>query len=185
MLRLLTLTACLAFGAPAFAQESPDAWLADLLDKAGREAEALRREGWDGRAATAAPLAPTARPPLLAFVSFSMPEASLRAVLEQTARAGGVTVLRGLVNGSFRDTAQAVAAIAREHGPGFSIDPRPFAEYGIVAVPAFVVPGAVSPDKVAGNLSLAAALEAMVREGDNPETARRLLARLRQPEGSR
>ncbi len=184
--RLLTVMTCLAFGGPALAQDNPgtrpDAWLQELLDKAARQAETLRREGWEGRAAGAAPVRPRETPPVLAFVSFSMPEKVLLAVLEQTARAGGVTVLRGLVNDSFRDTAEAVAAIAREHGPGFSVDPRLFAEYGIEAVPSFVVPGPVSADKVAGNLSLAAALEAMARDGDNRETAKRLLARLRKRE---
>ena len=78
---------------------------------------------------------------------------------------------------------------------GVAIDPRLFRLFGIARVPAVVVvPGGVPPcrhrgctdeqpppfDRVSGNLSLAAALEAVAAEGDaGREVARRHLATLR------
>jgi len=179
----MTLLFLLAFVVPAVPQDAgaqniDDAWIERMLDNAARDADALLREGWGSRAATALPVSPT-KPALLTFVSFSMPDDSLKAVLEQTARAGGVTVLRGLVDNSFKETALRIGKFSREHGPGLSVDPRLFAEHGVTIVPAFVVVGETVPDKIAGNMSLAAALETIAREGDNKSIAQGLLDRLR------
>lgn len=179
----MTLLFLLAFVVPAVPQDAgaqniDNAWIERMLDNTARDADALLREGWGSHAATALPASPT-KPALLTFVSFSMPDDSLKAVLEQTARAGGVTVLRGLIDNSFKETALRIGKLAREHGPGLSVDPRLFAEHGVTTVPAFVVVGETVPDKIAGNMSLAAALDAIAREGDNKSIAQGLLDRLR------
>ncbi|GEQ99200.1 hypothetical protein JCM17844_28370 [Iodidimonas gelatinilytica] len=162
----MTLLFSLMLAAPAVqAEEDTDAWMQRMLEKTTKQA--------------APSLETKAKPSLLSFVSFSMPDDSLKAILEQTARAGGVTVLRGLVENSFKETALRVGTLAREHGPGFSVDPRLFTEHSVTTVPAFVVVGAESVDKISGNMSLAAALETIAREGDNKSIAQGLLGRLR------
>lgn len=171
MLRWIILITLLITSETASAQ-SADAWLDQVLK--------LEQEGWGERANPALP--DMARPitPLMAFVSFSMPEDSLKAILEQVERTGGITILRGLVNDSFKDTATLVATFSSNGSPGFSVDPKLFAKYAINAVPSFVVPNEESFDKISGNISLVAALETIVREGDNKDTARRLLDKLRE-----
>ncbi|PIW27242.1 MAG: type-F conjugative transfer system pilin assembly protein TrbC [Rhodospirillales bacterium CG15_BIG_FIL_POST_REV_8_21_14_020_66_15] len=180
MILLLPLLMLCVHAVPqnAGAQDIDNAWIERMLDSAARDADALLREGWGDRAATALPVSPT-KPALLTFVSFSMPDDSLKAILDQTARAGGITVLRGLVDNSFKETALRMGKLSREHGPGLSVDPRLFAEHGVTTVPAFVTVGETVPDKIAGNMSLAAALETIAREGDNRDLAQTLLDTLR------
>ncbi len=167
---IIFLLSLLLFSGPVSAQDG-DAWL--------REALKLKQEGWGDRVSPV--LGDMRRPatPLIAFVSFSMPEKSLKAILEQVDSVGGAVVLRGLVNNSFRDTAAVVAGLAGENGPGFGVDPRLFDKYGVTGVPVFVVPVGDGFDKIGGNMSLGATLEAMVNEGEHPEAARRLLEKLR------
>ncbi len=171
MLRtIIFLLSLLIFSGPVCAQNN-DAWL--------REAQKLKQEGWGERIPSV--LGDMQRPvaPLIAFVSFSMPENSLKDILEQVDQVGGTVVLRGLVNNSFRDTAAVVAGLAKENGAGFGVDPRLFTKYNITTVPAFVIPVGEGFDRIGGNISLAAALEAMVSEGEYPDAARRLLEKLR------
>ncbi len=171
LLRPIILLCLLIFSSPALAQ-SPDAWLQEALK--------LKQEGWGQRVSPTLPDMVRPIAPLIAFVSFSMPQDSLKAILEQVDRVGGTVLLRGLVNNSFKDTATVVARMVEEHGTGFGVDPKLFVKYAINAVPAFVVPnGETSFDKISGNISLIAALEALVQEGGNPEAARLLLGKLR------
>ncbi len=162
---------CLLIVSTPVSAQSPDAWLQEALK--------LKREGWGERVSPALPDMVRPVAPLIAFVSFSMPEDSLKAILEQVDRVGGTILLRGLVNDSFKDTATVVAKFSTDSSPGFGVDPKLFAKYAIKTVPAFVVPNGDSFDKISGNISLVAALEAIVQEGENPETARRLLNKLR------
>jgi len=181
----MTLLFLLAFVVPAApqdagAQDIDSAWIERILDKTARTADALTREGWATPPAPVSAMPTTkTKPNLYAFVSFSMPDDSLKAVLKQTARAGGVTVLRGLVDNSFKETALRIGKLAHKHGPGLSVDPRLFAEHGVTTVPTFVIVGVKTTDKIAGNMSLAAALETIAREGDNAAVAQDLLDRLR------
>ncbi len=172
LLRVVIFLCFLIVSGSALAQSS-DAWLQDILK--------LKREGWSERVSPVLPDMKRPIAPLIAFVSFSMPEDSLKSILAQVDRVGGTVVLRGLVNNSFKDTATVVARLAGENGPGFGVDPKLFAKYAITAVPAFIVPdGETNFDKISGNISLAAALEAIINEGKNPLTARLLLAKLRE-----
>lgn len=171
LLRILKILIFVVISLPAAAQTS-DAWLDQLLS--------LKREGWDKKVSPILPDMTRPVAPVIAFVSFSMPDNSLKAILSQVDRAGGVVVLRGLVNDSFTDTSVIVTQLASEYNVSFNIDPKLFSQYDIVAVPSFVVPDGNRFDKISGNISLTAALEAFVQTGDNPDAARRLLTRLRE-----
>ena len=145
------------------------------------------RTGTDGaRGATAE---------VLLFTSLAVPAASWRATARDAARVGAPLVLRGVAAGSLPATARRIAARLGDAKAGVTIDPRLFRLFGVTRVPAVVVvPGGVPPcrsrgcaddtpppfDRVSGNLSLAAALEAVAAEGDAGRAiARRHLATLR------
>ena len=132
---------------------------------------------------------------VLLFTSLAVPAASWRAAARDAARIGAPLVLRGVAEGSLPATARRIATRLGDAKVGVAIDPRLFRLFGIARVPAVVVvPGGVprcrSPgcadddppphDRVTGNLSLAAALEAVAAEGsEGRAAARRHLATLR------
>lgn len=125
-------------------------------------------------------------PAPLIFVSFSMPEDSLRALLTEAARTGSPIVLRGLVENSMQRTAAHLGELldikdSSKANPGsavpsLAIDPTLFERFGVDKVPAFVLPlnsaapctpeGCAVPEhlKVAGDVSLDYALGVMARE---------------------
>lgn len=107
------------------------------VTKAPLDLEAVAK-GFDADAAQPA-LAATAGPTLLVFVSFAMPEATLDRLLDQTARAGATLVLRGLVNGSMRDTVERVQRLIGERRVAVQIDPQAFDRFSIVRTPSFVL----------------------------------------------
>ena len=80
-----------------------------------------------------------AGPKVLIFVSFAMPEATLRRLVDQAARAGATLVLRGLVSGSIRDTVTRMQALIGGRRVAVQIDPEAFDRYGIASTPTFVV----------------------------------------------
>lgn len=137
----------------------------------------------------------SAKAEVLLFTSLSVPAASWRASARDAARIGAPLVLRGVAGGSLPETARRVAGRLGDARVGVAIDPRLFRLFGIERVPAVVVvPGGVphcrsrgcaedAPppfDRVSGNLSLAAALEAIAAEGGTGRSAaRRYLATLR------
>lgn len=186
-----------------------DAWGRAVLDRALQSAGALsptddsttppavplpaEREA----AALARSLAPeTAGPEVLVFVSLILPEASWRRWSLDAARAGAALVLRGVAPDGLAATVRRLKARLPEGGAGVAVDPVLFRRFAVDAVPAVaVVPGGVAPcrrrgcagepapvhDRIAGNVGLAAALEAVAAEGMvGRETARRHLARLRE-----
>ena len=132
---------------------------------------------------------------ILLFTSLSVPAASWRQWARDAARTGTPLVLRGVGQGGLRATVKAVGDRLGGHDAGVAIDPRLFRLFGVTRVPAVVVaPGGVptcrsrgcsddpapAHDRVAGNIGLAAALEAIAAEGDvGRETARRYLGLLR------
>lgn len=125
----------------------------------------------------------------LIFVSFSMPEDSLRALLSEAALTGSPVLLRGLVEDSMQRTAARLGELLRieDHGeaktgkatPSVAIDPTLFERFGVNKVPTFVLPlDAVAPCtpegcpvpehlKIAGDVSLDYALGVMAREADD------------------
>ena len=118
---------------------------------------------------------------VLIFTSLSVPAASWRQWAWDAARSGAPLVLRGVGEGGLPATAQRIGDRLGGAEAGVAIDPRLFRLFGIERVPAVVVvPGGVSAcrsrgcaddpapphDRIAGNISLAAALEAVAEEGD-------------------
>ncbi|MDE0711406.1 MAG: type-F conjugative transfer system pilin assembly protein TrbC [Rhodospirillales bacterium] len=132
---------------------------------------------------------------VLLFTSLSVPAASWRASARDAALIGAPLVLRGVAGGSLPETARRIAGRLGDARVGVAIDPRLFRLFGVERVPAVVVvPGGVPScrqpgcagdapppfDRVSGNLSLAAALEAVAAEGDaGRAVARRHLSILR------
>jgi conjugal transfer pilus assembly protein TrbC len=80
-----------------------------------------------------------AGPRVLIFVSFAMPEATLQRLVDQAARAGATLVLRGLVNGSIRDTVIRMQVLIGSRRVAVQIDPEAFDSYGITRTPTFVL----------------------------------------------
>ena len=132
---------------------------------------------------------------VILFTSLSVPAASWTQWASEAARIGAPLVLRGIGEGGLRATVTGIGARIGGHEVGIAIDPRLFRLFGIERVPAVVVaPGGVPPcrsrgcsddpapahDVVAGNIGLAAALEAIAAEGGpGRDIARRQLGRLR------
>ncbi|MEL6210384.1 MAG: type-F conjugative transfer system pilin assembly protein TrbC, partial [Pseudomonadota bacterium] len=138
--------------------------------------------------AQAAPQAPAG---VMVLVSLSMPEDSLRAIVTDAHRAGVPVIIRGFVGGSLRETAVAMHRLLNESGTipsgpeaqsllgGIKVDPRAFRVFRAEAVPVFIASDAPLPDcdgldcsapppphaRIAGNISLGAALEALAEEG--------------------
>jgi conjugal transfer pilus assembly protein TrbC len=80
-----------------------------------------------------------AGPKVLIFVSFAMPEATLQRLVDQAARAGATLVLRGLINGSIRDTVTRMQSLIGSRRVAVQIDPEAFDRYGITRTPSFVL----------------------------------------------
>ena len=132
---------------------------------------------------------------VLLFTSLSVPAASWRQWARDAARTGSPLVLRGVGEGGLRATVKAVGDRLGGYDAGVAIDPRLFRLFGVTRVPAVVaVPGGVPPcrsrgcsddpapphDRIAGNIGLAAALEAIAAEGGaGRDVARRHLELLR------
>jgi|GEM_PF-1458082 len=125
---------------------------------------------------------PTAskQPLVLIFVSSSMPLQTLRNLQQSADKVGGVLVFRGLINNSFKETSHYI----KELGTSVWIDPTLFKDFSIVQVPTFVIlekpynkEHVSLHDKIAGNISLAFALEKASKTGQT-STAGILLHRL-------
>jgi conjugal transfer pilus assembly protein TrbC len=83
-------------------------------------------------------------PQFIVFASFSMPEASLKQLVRDTASAGGVVVFRGFPNNSAKEfVARIGKVVERDQFANIGIDPRLFRAFDVQAVPTYV---AVSSD---------------------------------------
>lgn len=128
------------------------------------------------------------------FVSFSLPETSLRQLMQEADALGLPVVFRGFVGESVFETRAALERVFAdaEAAPGFMIDPTLFEKFAIEHVPSVVVmPKHVAlcisdecfdqllpeHDRVDGNIPIRAALR-IVAEGDGVATAeaQRMLA---------
>ena len=130
-------------------------------------------------------------PDLLVFVSFSMPEASLKRLATDAAKANGVLVFRGPKDGSLKQTLQAFEPLAKL-GASAILHPEAFTWNWIDSVPVFVLGTAAGGGcddaadscretlRIAGDASLEYILERMAR-ASHPlaEEAERRLTRLR------
>lgn len=117
-------------------------------------------------------------PRLLVFVSFSMPNETLKALAQEARQYGGKLILRGLVKGSFKETQKAMQKLDEDA----LIDPTLFKAYQVKSVPTFVLlekspqeaTEVVAHDKLTGNVSLKYALEQFTGKGEI-KAARNLL----------
>ncbi len=133
----------------------------------------------------------TEQPLLLVFVSFSMPKKALENLAKEVKRAGGILVLRGLKENSFKRTASALLPLIEKTGQGALIDPLLFRQFDIQRVPSFVLTRyqkclphqSCLPqkfDKVTGHVSVRYALEEMAKNGDLKEEAKIFLKKLKE-----
>lgn len=103
---------------------------------------------------------------ILIFVSFSMPEQSLRQWLNDAHKIGASVVIRGLKNNSFKETAIMMSKLlADDKAGGVDLNPVAFQEFKITQVPAVVVMDENSHDYdvVYGNVSLDYALKTIAK----------------------
>ena len=136
---------------------------------------------------------------LMVFLTLSMPDGALAGWLDQTARAGGVAVIRGFHGDRLSTTLKRLTALqelapaTKTHG-GVSIDPTAFARFGVEVAPTVIVSAAPLPpcatkgcagdpapahDRIAGNITLDYALRLLAADGDQASgVARHHLTRL-------
>lgn len=117
-------------------------------------------------------------PGLFVFVSLAMPRPTLQRLIDQAARARASVILRGLANGSLRQTVAQVRPLIGQRQVAVQIDPQAFDRFAIARVPSFVLvrdgtrpescaAGSCAPPeaflRTAGDVSLDYALEHMQR----------------------
>lgn len=115
-------------------------------------------------------------PQALYFVSFSIPEDGLKALVLEADRLRIPATLRGLINNDFRQTANAVLKLVNDDKRGgVQVDPTAYKTYGITAVPALVVTCSGHFDRVGGNIAPVQALRKIAESGDCSAVAKQLL----------
>lgn len=113
-------------------------------------------------------------PQLIVFASLSMPPESLKSLVRDTARAGGIVAFRGFPNNSAKEFVARLGKVVDQGDlSNIGIDPRLFRAFDIEAVPTFVSVSSdfdlcagfscrstVPPfDRMSGNVSLEYALD--------------------------
>lgn len=130
--------------------------------------------------------AKNAGPRFIAFASMAMPAPSLKAMIRDVGKAGGIVVFRGFENNSVKKFSAAMLKVVDkgQKTDGVGIDPRLFRAFSVTAVPAYVVTStdidicdgfscttALPPhDRMSGNVTAAYALESF-RAGGGPGSA--------------
>ena len=128
----------------------------------------------------------------VAMVSLSMPENALVNIIRNVHKAGGRTVIRGLVDNSFKKTTLRMREIISKAGVGnVNIDPRIFKTFDIQKTPTFIVikvpitncldKNCTTPpvyDKWVGNIDVATILEQFALSGDTSAIAGQHLLKL-------
>lgn len=110
--------------------------------------------------------------PVQLFISFSQPTASLNAWFEQAQRFQAPLFIRGLIQHSFKQTAQVLAPFAKRTHGGVLIDPNAFDRFHITRVPAVVVVNPAAPtqfDVVYGDVPLEQALQFIATHGQQTQ----------------
>lgn len=78
-------------------------------------------------------------PGLLVFVSFSMPEPTLRRLVDQAEKAQASLIVRGFVNGSLQKTVAHAQGLIGNRQVAVHIDPQAFDRFAVVKTPTFVL----------------------------------------------
>ena len=76
----------------------------------------------------------------IVFVSFSMPEADIRNLINEMHKVKGGVVIRGLIHDDFKKTTAKIAALQTKDNAGVLIDPTLFQLFEIKQVPTYVIP---------------------------------------------
>lgn len=118
-------------------------------------------------------------PSIIVFVSFSMPESSLRTYLLDAKIANASVVVRGLHENSFKKTFSLVSTLIRDNsGNGVELNPVLFKKFDIKTVPTIVVISnddclkkqncdvRKDYDKLSGNITLVASLKLLRDRGE-------------------
>jgi len=107
---------------------------------------------------------------ILIFISFSMPENSIKAWLTQANRLHVPLILRGLVENDFLKTRTKINALLKEGKGAIQIDPLWYHSFDITHVPAVVVQGRDGFDVALGDVGLEVSLKAIVNRGDKAKS---------------
>ena len=170
---------------------------ADLLERARTDIDKLLNQA-EGQPHPS-PMDERHGPQLYVFVSFSLPEITLKRLLTQASRIDASLILRGLVDDDLGKTRAKITQLldADSQGNtrikgGFAIDPTLFERFNITQAPSFVLTDApaarctesdcVSIDHVrlSGDIPIDYALETMAREAPAMKaSAEQLLARMK------
>ena len=86
----------------------------------------------------------TTQPTLMIFVTLAMPEASLKLLATQAARAEATLVIRGLKDDSMKKTLAEVQRLIGESKVAWQIDPPAFTRFSVHHAPTFVLMAADS-----------------------------------------
>ncbi|MBX3709466.1 MAG: type-F conjugative transfer system pilin assembly protein TrbC [Gammaproteobacteria bacterium] len=113
---------------------------------------------------------------IIIFVSFSMPDESLKGWMREAKIIDAPVVVRGFINNSFKDTINKISVLTKDNQGGVQVDPTLFQRFQIVKVPAVVVvkepnclPGmscTLDYDIVYGDVTLSYALKKIANEED-------------------
>ncbi|HMS20517.1 type-F conjugative transfer system pilin assembly protein TrbC [uncultured Sphingorhabdus sp.] len=137
-------------------------------------------------------------PLFMVFASLSMPPVSLKRLIKDTTRAGGIVVFRGFPNNNAKQFIAGMTKLADSEGdePNIGIDPRLFRAFNIQAAPTFVVASSdfelcsgfdcVTPvpphDRLSGNVTVEYVLESFVdSNGPGAAVAAVALRNLKKP----
>lgn len=100
------------------------------------------------------------------FLSFSMPEASLKVWIAQAKEKRAAIVINGLIENSFKKTLSKISSL--NANSGLYIDPTLFRKYGVKKVPAVAVDyGNGNYSVVYGNIGLNASLEELCETSEH------------------
>lgn len=156
------------------AMELPDVDTSKAGDFFGTDFESRKLEA----------LQSSAHPSLYVFISFSMQDSLINEYIADAADAGGIVVLGGLHNDSFKETVDKVSEFVIDRDGvskgGVVIDPKAFETFGVSIVPTIVLAkeqltACTSPDclrevpvhdRLTGAVSLEYALRLFSREGE-------------------
>ena len=108
------------------------------------------------------------------FVSTSMHKNQLLEMGLASKRHGGVLVLRGLVDASFKATLRELSYLFKEE-VGVLIDPQLFEDHNVQHVPTFILTDGKQSDYMSGSVSPQYALETFSERGDLGQEAKRRL----------
>jgi conjugal transfer pilus assembly protein TrbC len=117
----------------------------DLSDLAGQYERLRRGPGADGGASEGTERQASG---LVVFASLGMPRATLDRLIADAERAPALLVLRGMVGGSLRKTAERIQELLGQRKVAWQIDPTLFTRFNVQVVPSFVLIDPARPVQV-------------------------------------